>query len=411
MGTLNDTPSGERLKIGFFGIRNAGKSSICNAITGQNLSLVSDFKGTTTDPVKKAMEILPLGPVVIIDTPGIDDTGKLGELRVNKAMKTLKEVDIAVIVIDGTIGFQSADKLLVETLKNEKTPFLIALNKWDLIKENKDKNLYIPKELENLTIKVSANTGKNIPLLKERLGDLCQNEDKNKKLPLVSDLLNERDTVILIMPIDESAPKGRIILPEQAVIRDLLDNHILTICIQPEEIENILKKLDYDPDLIITDSGAFKTVMEKVPERIPVTSFSIIFSRYKGNLEKQLKAISTLNSLENGDAILIAEGCTHHRQCNDLGYVKIPGWIEEYTSRKLNFYFSSGNGFPDDLTKFRMVIHCGGCMLSEKVMKERLKQAENQNVPVANYGMLIAETQGILDRALKPFKKTGGHND
>ena len=388
---LNQTVSAERVHIAFFGLRNVGKSSLVNAVTGQELSVVSDVKGTTTDPVKKAMELLPLGPVVIIDTAGIDDEGELGSLRIQKSKEVLDITDIAVLVTEAGRELTEPEKELAYTFKKKKLPFIIVLNKADFAPYRKEKDN---------EILVSAKEGTNILKLKEKLAGLIP--DKSEKY-ILKDLVNKGDTVILVMPIDESAPKGRIILPQQEVIRELLEIGCITICVQDSELKESLSKLKLPPSLVITDSQVFKEVSEIVPENIRLTSFSILFARYRGGLSKMLEGASMLSKLKDGDRVLISEGCTHHRQCEDIGTVKLPRWIREYSGASPHFEFTSGGTYPDDLTSYKLIVHCGGCMLNEAAMKSRIGKAVNQGVPIVNYGMAIAEMTGILKRAMKVF--------
>lgn len=391
--SLNNIASANRIHIGFFGLRNAGKSSVVNAITNQNMSVVSSRLGTTTDPVRKSMELLPLGPVVIIDTPGLDDEGELGELRVQRTKEILKETDIAVLVVDCQKGMQEWEKSLVEKFDLNKVPYVIVYNKCDLLIEETscgEKEIY-----------VSAKDGTHIQELKELLGKAV-GESKNEKL-LVSDLIEKGDIVLLVIPVDEAAPKGRLIMPQQMVLRDVLDCQGIAICCQPEEIEDVLGSSKKMPKLVITDSQAFGEVSKQIPEEIQLTSFSIIMARYKGDLDILLEGAKALDSLKEGDKILIAESCTHHRQCNDIGTVKIPKWIKEYTGAELNFSFVSGMEFPSDLSEYKLIIHCGGCMINEKAMKSRLEQAKSSTVPIVNYGMAIAKMNGILARSMRPF--------
>ncbi len=391
--SLQNTPSSQRLHIGFFGMRNAGKSSIVNAVTNQDLSVVSDVLGTTTDPVKKAMELLPLGPVVIIDTPGLDDEGTLGELRVKKAKEILSQTDIAVLVVDATKGMSDEDKELISVFKERKLPFLVAYNKLDLIS--------VKKELLQNEIYVSANTKENITELKELIAKLSKNASVEK--PIVSDLIDEGDLVVLVIPIDESAPKGRLILPQQLVMRDILDHHAMCLCTQVDTLSTTLSMLKDKPKLVITDSQAFGTVSKIVPQDITMTSFSILMARYKGDLKSLIQGASVLSQIQTGDKILIAEGCTHHRQCKDIGTVKMPNWIENFSNAKPDYTFTSGGTFPEDLSDFKLIVHCGGCMLNEKEMKSRMQRADAQNVPIVNYGVAIAHMHGILHRSLAPF--------
>lgn len=395
--SLNATPSAERTHIGFFGLRNAGKSSVVNAITGQQLSVVSEVLGTTTDPVQKAMELLPLGPVVIIDTPGIDDEGELGELRVKRAHAMLSKTDLAVLVVDAARGMQPADRELCRLIEARGIPYIIALNKCDLLGEQ-------PAAAPN-ALYVSAADGTGIHALKERLGQLAQQRMAAQR-PLVGNLIDAGDTVVLVTPIDESAPRGRLILPQQQTIRDILDHHAISIVVRETELEAALRRLPEPPRLVITDSQAFGKVSAIVPEAVPLTSFSILFARYKGDLEAEVAGADMLDRLRDGDTVLISEGCTHHRQCNDIGSVKLPGWIRSYTGRELNFELTSGGEFPeaDALVRYALVVHCGGCMLNDREMQSRLARAAAAGVPFTNYGTAIAKLHGILERSLSPFR-------
>ena len=391
--SLNNTPSSERLHIGFFGMRNAGKSSLVNAVTAQSLSLVSDVKGTTTDPVRKAMELLPLGPVVIIDTPGLDDEGALGQMRVRRAKDTLGSVHIAVIVADALKGLSEEDKSLAAELDSRKIPYIIAVNKADLlgsVPESKDGIIY-----------VSAEKNIGISLLKDKLASLAKAGKKDKKI--LADLVSKGDTVMLVTPIDESAPKGRLILPQQQTIRELLEIGAVTLTVQTEEIPQALSLLKTPPKLVITDSQAFGKVSKLIGEDIKLTSFSILFARYKGDLNTVVEGADKLSSLQDGDRILISEGCTHHRQCKDIGTVKLPGWIKTFSGKELTFDFTSGGDFPEDLSAYALVVHCGGCTLTEKEMQNRLERCRQQGVAVTNYGTAIAEIHGILRRSLEVF--------
>lgn len=389
---LNDTPKSDRIHIGIFGKRNAGKSSIINAITSQNLAVVSKVKGTTTDPVQKAMELLPLGPVMIIDTPGIDDEGELGKMRVEKSYQVLNKTDIALLVVDGNVGLTQCDKDLIEEIKKRKLPYLIILNKSDEVCNRYD--------IEN-SIWVSAETKENIWELKERISKLVPNE--NMTLKIIGDLLDPEDIVVLVVPIDSAAPKGRLILPQQQTIRDVLEAGAISVVTRDTELPQTLKSLGKKPKIVVTDSQAFGKVKNDVPEDILLTSFSILFARYKGDLAEQIKAVKAIDSLKDGDYVLISEGCSHHRQCDDIGTVKIPRWLKEHSGKKINYEFSSGTEFPRDLSKYKAVIHCGGCTLNEKEMKHRIAVAKEQNVPITNYGIFIAYTQGILKRSLQAF--------
>lgn len=390
---LNNTVSAERVHIGFFGLRNVGKSSVVNAVTGQELSLVSDIKGTTTDPVQKAMELLPLGPVVIIDTPGIDDEGSLGEMRVARAMKMLEKTDIAVLVTDSTREATPAETELSRLIEQKEIPLIIAHNKCDLLSDT-------PSGGDN-EIYVSAKDKTGISALKELIGRLSS--DTKKEKPLISDLISQGDTVVLVTPIDSSAPKGRLILPQQQVIRDILDSHAFCVVTQVSELSAVLSSLNTPPKMVITDSQAFGAVNKIVPENIPLTSFSILFARYKGELDSLVRGAAALDRLSDGDTVLISEGCTHHRQCGDIGTVKMPAWLESHTGKKLNFEFTSGGEFPDDLSGYALVVHCGGCMLNEREMLSRLHRSLDSGVPMTNYGITIAHIHGILRRSLTLF--------
>ncbi|MBR2868713.1 MAG: [Clostridia bacterium] len=388
---LNDTVSAERIHIGFFGMRNAGKSSLVNAVTGQELAVVSDVKGTTTDPVKKAMELLPLGPVVIIDTPGIDDEGELGELRIKKAKQTLAQTDIAILVVDSQVGLSDKDNELIAEFRKRNTPYIIAYNKSDLTTVSADNN----------SISVSAKDNVNINELKDKIAALLKSVKSDKRI--VSDLINKGDTVVLVIPIDESAPKGRLILPQQQTIRDILDSGCTAICCRDTELEQTLNSLSKKPSLVITDSQAFGRVSKNVPDDIPLTSFSILFARYKGDLARVVSGAAVLSKIKDGDKILIAEGCTHHRQCNDIGTVKMPRWIEDFSGAKPDFTFTSGTEFPENPEDYSLIVHCGGCMLNEKEMQSRILRATESGVPIVNYGIAIAHMNGILRRSVAIF--------
>ena len=392
--SLNEKVSAERLHIAFFGLRNAGKSSVVNAVTNQELSVISDVKGTTTDPVKKAMELLPIGPVVIIDTAGIDDIGELGELRVEKTRKILNKTDVAVLVVDATKGKQNEDLNLIEDFKKRNIPYIIAFNKCDLITEK--------KELKENEIFVSAKENININELKELIGNLSKTEGEEKTL--LGDIINQNDTVVLVTPIDSSAPKGRLILPQQQTIRELLDIGATVVVTKDTELEDTLLKLKKPPRLVITDSQAFKKVSAIVPKNIELTSFSILFARYKGELWGAVNGADELDNLQDGDYVLISEGCTHHRQCGDIGTEKLPNWIKKYTNKNINFDFTSGSDFPEDLKKYKLIIHCGACMLTEREMKSRIAISGEQQVPISNYGIIIAKINGILERATTPLR-------
>ena len=399
--SLNETVSAERLHIAFFGRRNVGKSSLVNAVTGQKLAVVSPVKGTTTDPVRKAMELLPLGPVVIIDTPGYDDEGELGALRVEKTNEVLTKTDIAVLVFDASVGMTEEDEYLLARLKDRKLPVILAANKSDLTVEGS--GIRDQGSGNEDVIFVSALTGEGVNELKERLAELGRTARKPKFI--LADLVNPGDTVILVIPIDESAPKGRLILPQQQTLRELLDLRCVPICCQPEEIPAVLGNLKTPPRLVVTDSQAFGKVSPLVPATIPLTSFSILFARYKGQLAALAAGARALSALRNGDRVLISEGCTHHRQCNDIGTVKLPGWVRKHTGKEPVFAFTSGGEFPEDLSGYALVIHCGGCMLNEAAMGHRMEVAARCGVPMVNYGVAIAEMHGILKRSLEPFGK------
>lgn len=397
---MNQTPASERVHISFFGKRNAGKSSVINAVTGQNLAIVSDIKGTTTDPVYKTMELLPLGPVMVIDTPGIDDEGELGALRVKRSYQVLNKTDIAVLIIDGTLGRTTEEEALVRRFQEKGIPYLIVYNKLDLMPENKQEELAASAR----EIWVSASNHTNIYALKEKIAAL-KPEDTHK-YPIIADLINPLDLVILVVPIDKAAPKGRLILPQQQTIRDILERGALSLVVRDTELKETLEHFRAQgilPRLVVTDSQAFPRVSGDTPEDIALTSFSILFARYKGDLASSIQGVAALNSIQNGDKVLIAEGCTHHRQCDDIGTCKIPKWIQEYTGKRPEFSFTSGTEFPDDVTSYKMVVHCGGCMLNEREMKYRIACCKDQNVPITNYGILIAQITGILKRSLEPF--------
>lgn len=390
--SLNNTPSADRVHIGIFGKRNAGKSSIINAITGQNLAIVSDIAGTTTDPVQKAMELLPLGPVVIIDTAGLDDDGRLGELRIQKTYQVLNKTDIAVLVIDAALGKTAEDEKILERIKAKNIPYIVVYNKSDTAKS---------LTLGDDEIAVSAKTLENINELKERIARLVPQE--TNEFPIISDKVQKGDFVVLVIPIDSSAPKGRLILPQQQIIRELLECGCTSVVCREHELAYTIENMGKRPKYVITDSQAFKRVSADTPRDICLTSFSILFSRHRGNLEEQIKGANALDSLEDGDKILISEGCTHHRQCEDIGTVKLPKWVSSYTAKKLEFEFTSGTEFPTDLSPYKLIIHCGGCMLGEREMKYRIKCAQDAGVPITNYGMAIAHINGILKRSLEIF--------
>ena len=397
--SLNDVVSADRVHIGFFGMRNAGKSSVVNAVTGQSLSVVSDVKGTTTDPVKKSMELLPIGPVVIIDTPGFDDEGKLGELRVQKTKEVLNQTDIALLIVDGSVGLSAQDKELLGIFKERNVPYLIVWNKSDLSDSMTDVGQI---EDADKVMKVSALTKDGIYELKERIGTFAK-ENKKEERFLVVDLLEKGDFVVLVVPVDESAPKGRLILPQQQVMRELLDYHYAFVTCQDTDLTETLCKLNEKPKLIITDSQAFERVAKDTPSNIMLTSFSILMARYKGGLKQQILGARKLSTLKDSDTVLISEGCTHHRQCKDIGTVKMPGWIEAFSNSQPEYRFTSGGEFPEDLTGIDLIVHCGGCMLNENQMKSRVQSAVKAKVPIVNYGIAIATMHGILERSLEPF--------
>ena len=397
---LNQTPSANRTHIGIFGKRNAGKSSLINAITGQNYAIVSDVLGTTTDPVLKSMELLPLGPVVIIDTPGLDDEGELGALRIQKAYQILNKTDIAVLVIDASSGVTNEYSEILKRIHEKEIPCVIVVNKSDICPNCNLEDLPLPDS--DSAILVSSKTGEHIHELKELLAQQASQDTIQKSI--VADLLNPLDFVVLVVPIDSSAPKGRLILPQQQTIRDILEAKASAIVVQETELTETLNSLGKKPKMVITDSQVFKKVSAVTPDDILLTSFSILFARYKGNLKTLVDGASALDSLKNGDRILISEGCTHHRQCDDIGTVKLPNWIRSYTKKEVEFEFTSGTEFPLDLSSYKMIVHCGGCMLNEREMKYRLKCAEDAKIPITNYGTCIAYINGILNRSLEPVK-------
>lgn len=390
--SLNDTPSGERIHIGFFGRRNAGKSSLVNAITNQELAVVSSVKGTTTDPVYKAMELLPLGPVEIIDTPGFDDVGELGELRVKKTRQILAKTDVAVLVVDGTEGVSGCDKELIQLFREREVPYIVVYNKCDISGSE------VSSENE---ISVSAAKKLNIEELKEKIGSLAKNAGNERRI--IGDLLSPGDMVVLVTPIDGSAPKGRMILPQVQALRDVLDADAEAVFTKETQLAETLSALAAPPKMVVTDSQAFGLVSKIVPEEVPLTSFSILMARYKGFLESAVKGAARIKDLRDGDTVLISEGCTHHRQCGDIGSVKLPAWLKKYTGKSLNIELSSGRDFPEDLSGYALVIHCGGCMLNEREMLHRKNIAEAAGVPFTNYGTAIACMNGILKRSLGIF--------
>ncbi|MBM6970293.1 [FeFe] hydrogenase H-cluster maturation GTPase HydF [Mordavella massiliensis] len=405
--SLNNVPSSERTHIGIFGKRNAGKSSVINAITGQSLAIVSDIKGTTTDPVLKSMELLPLGPVVLIDTPGLDDEGDLGHLRIQKAYQILNKTDIALLVIDGTAGMTAEDYQILDRIRAKNIPYLIVFNKADLAPDadtsdtdTSNADTSDTADAANV-IWVSTVTGLHIQELKERLATLLPDEDSGKTI--LGDLIRPSDFIVLVVPIDKAAPKGRLILPQQQTIRDILDHNAISIVVKETDLKHTLETLGKKPALVITDSQVFDKAAADTPSDIPLTSFSILFARYKGNLKTLVNGARMLRHLENGDKILISEGCTHHRQCDDIGTVKLPRLIRNYTGKELEFEFTSGTEFPFSLEKYRLIVHCGGCMLNEREMKYRIRCAEDAGIPITNYGTAIACMKGILERSIEIF--------
>lgn len=396
---MNNTPASDRIHIGFFGRRNAGKSSVLNAVTGQDLAVVSDVKGTTTDPVYKAMELLPLGPVMMIDTPGIDDEGRLGSLRVRKSCQVLNKTDVAVLVMDACHGPAAEDYALLEKIGKKQIPCVVVCNKADLDGGCGQRPEGIPESVPVLS--VSAHTGQGITALKECLAQLGRTQENSRKI--VGDLLSPSDLAILVVPIDKAAPKGRLILPQQQTIRDILEADAVSVVVRENGLRGTLASLGKKPRMVITDSQVFAKVSADTPENILLTSFSILFARYKGSLEPMVQGVRALDRIRKGDKILISEGCTHHRQCEDIGTVKLPGWIREYTGTEPEFVFTSGTEFPDELAGYRLIVHCGGCMLNEREMKYRMKCAQDQGIPMTNYGITIAYIQGILRRSVEPF--------
>lgn len=414
--SLNNTPSSERIHIGIFGKRNAGKSSLINALTGQSLAIVSDVKGTTTDPVLKSMELLPLGPVVIIDTPGLDDEGELGNLRIQKAYQMLNKTDIAILVVDASIGMTKEDTKILDRIKDKEIPYVVVMNKCDLVNINKTSDIFsqecsdfaerkLPAEHTNLSVDdrifVSSATNTNIHELKEKIASLVPQDTEDKKI--VGDLIKPMDFVILVVPIDKAAPKGRLILAQQQTIRDILDHGAISLVVKDSDLKETLEKLGQKPALVITDSQVFGKVAKDVPEDVPLTSFSILFARYKGNLKTVVNGARALDTLEDDDTILISEGCTHHRQCGDIGTEKLPKMLMKHSGKHLNFEFTSGTEFPLNVDKYKLIIHCGGCMLNEREMKYRLKCAEDAGIPMTNYGTAIAHMTGILERSIDIF--------
>ena len=399
--SMNQTPASERVHIGFFGKRNAGKSSVMNAVTGQDIAVVSDVRGTTTDPVYKSMELLPLGPVVMMDTPGIDDEGELGALRVKKSYQVLNKTDVAVLVIDGSIGASPEDAALMERIKAKNIPYVVVINKKELISPGAAEKISDTLGVTGRLIQVSALAGDGINELKEEIAKAANTGEPERYL--VRDLLKPSDIAVLVVPIDKAAPKGRLILPQQQTIRDILEADAVSVVVKENELKSLLPQLNKKPKLVITDSQVFDKVAADTPDDIMLTSFSILFARYKGDLESVVRGVTALDSLEDGDTVLISEGCTHHRQCGDIGTVKLPAWIQAHTGREVRIETTSGTEFPDDLSGYKLILHCGGCMLNEREMKYRLKCAEDQGVPMTNYGIAIAYMKGILRRSVEPF--------
>jgi len=402
MSSLNATPAGERVHIGLFGKRNAGKSSLINALTGQKLAVVADVPGTTTDPVLKAMELLPLGPVLMMDTAGIDDTGELGQLRVQKSMQVLNKTDIAILVIDNTAGITDEDRKMLQRIQDKELSCVVVFTKADMDTADtgdvSQQNIF-PSSIPQIS--VSSTTGKNIRELKELLAHLVP--QKKAPFPICADLIQPEDNVLLVTPIDSAAPKGRLILPQQQTIRDIIDRGAAAIITQENNVSNALKNMKRPPVMVITDSQAFGKVNQAVPEEINLTSFSILMARHKGNLEQAVLGTAALKQLQDGDCVLISEGCTHHRQCGDIGTEKLPKWIQDFTGKQFRFSWTSGTEFPTDLSLYKLIIHCGGCMLNEREMQYRYRCAADQNVPMTNYGLCIAYTHGILKRSLSVF--------
>jgi [FeFe] hydrogenase H-cluster maturation GTPase HydF len=395
---LNETPASDRVAIGFFGRRNVGKSSVVNAVTGQDLAVVSDVKGTTTDPVQKAMELLPLGPVLIIDTPGIDDEGALGALRVQRTRAVLNKTDVAVLVVDASEGVTPVDRELIALFKAKGVGSVVAWNKSDLLgPEGTD----VPIGPDEDGLYISALTGEGVNALKERIATLAVTDDLKNRI--VGDLLAPADLVVLVVPVDSAAPKGRLILPQQQTIRDILESDATAVVVKEDGLKEVLSRLGARPRLVITDSQAFDRVSKDTSGDVPLTSFSILFARYKGDLAQNVRGVRALDALKDGDKVLICEGCTHHRQCDDIGTVKLPKWIRAFTSADPVFTFTSGGDFPHDLSDYALIVHCGGCMLNEREMKYRLARAADAGVPMTNYGVLIAHVHGILARSLAPF--------
>jgi len=399
--SLNDTPRSERVHIALFGMRNAGKSSIINALTNQEIAIVSEVKGTTTDPVYKAMEILPIGPCVIIDTAGLDDVGTLGELRKKKTLEVLNKTNIALVVIDSSIGLTDYDKFIIQQIKDKKVPVIAVLNKSDKLDTNELLMEGLKKQLDIPFVPVSAITKQGVKELKDKIISVIPLEEE--KFKILGDLISPGDFVVLVTPIDKAAPKGRLILPQQQTIRDILESDAIAIVTKEHELRQTLESLGKKPSLVITDSQVFLKVAADTPKDIPMTSFSILFARYKGDLVELIKGVKAVEKLKDGDKVLISEGCTHHQQADDIGKVKIPRWLRQITGKQIDFEYTSGITFTEDVKRYALIIHCGACMLNRAAMLNRIESAKEFNVPIVNYGILIAYVQGILDRALEPF--------
>ena len=399
--SLNDTPRSERVHIALFGMRNAGKSSIINALTNQEIAIVSEMKGTTTDPVYKAMEILPIGPCVIIDTAGLDDVGELGELRKKKTLEVLNKTNIALVVIDTSIGLTDYDKFIIDQVKSKKVPVIVVLNKNDKAFVNEELIREIKKQLDVPSVSVSAVTKQGVKELKDKIISMIPEEEE--KFKIIGDLINPGDFVVLVTPIDKAAPKGRLILPQQQTIRDILESDAIAIVTKEHELRETLENLGKKPRIVITDSQVFLKVAADTPKDIPMTSFSILFARYKGDLVELIRGVKAVEKLKDGDKVLVSEGCTHHQQSDDIGRVKIPRWLRQITGKQIDFEYTSGVTFTEDVKRYALIIHCGACMLNRAAMLNRIESAKEFSVPIVNYGILIAYVQGILDRALEPF--------
>jgi len=399
--SLNDTPRSERIHIALFGMRNAGKSSLINALTNQEIAIVSEMKGTTTDPVYKAMEILPIGPCVIIDTAGLDDVGELGELRKKKTLEVLNKTNIALVVIDTSIGLTDYDKFIIDQVKSKKVSVIVVLNKTDKPLVNEELICKIKQQLDVPSVSVSAVTKQGVKELKDKIISMIPEEEE--KFKIIGDLISPGDFVVLVTPIDKAAPKGRLILPQQQTIRDILESDAIAIVTKEHELRETLENLGKKPRIVITDSQVFLKVAADTPKDIPMTSFSILFARYKGDLVELIRGVKAVEKLKDGDKVLVSEGCTHHKQADDIGRVKIPRWLRQITGKQIEFEYTSGVTFTEDVKRYALIIHCGACMLNRAAMLNRIESAKEFNVPIVNYGILIAYVQGILDRALEPF--------